>query len=150
MPIITTRGEYALRTLLDLALQDPTGMHKAGAIAKRTKIPPKFLEAILNQLKSGGFISSKRGVDGGYMLARPADRIFVGDVMQVVEGTGLIAKRCPSKKDDDKCSAACTCGMFGMWSRLADAVAGVLHKTTIQDLKQEYLATQNLTASYQI
>lgn len=150
MPIITTRGEYALRTLLDLALQNPAEMHKAGAIAKRTKIPPKFLEAILNQLKSGGFVSSKRGVDGGYTLARPADRIYLGDVLQIVEGAGLLSTHCPSKKEDNRCSSACTCGMYGLWSQLAEAVAGVLHNRTIQDLKNEYLANQNLTASYQI
>ncbi|HTL52540.1 MAG TPA: Rrf2 family transcriptional regulator [Planctomycetota bacterium] len=150
MPIITTRGEYALRTLLDLALQNPSEMHKAGAIARRTKIPAKFLEAILFQLRSGGFITSKRGVDGGYMLARPADRIYLGDVVQVIEGASILGKHCPSKADDNQCSAACTCGMFGLWSKLSSAVAEILHKTTIQDLKQEYLANQNLTASYQI
>lgn len=150
MPIITTRGEYALRTLLDLAMQNPTEMHKAGAIARRTKIPAKFLEAILFQLRSGGFITSKRGVDGGYMLARPADRIYLGDVVAVVEGASLLAVHCPSKTDDNKCSAACSCGMFGVWSELSTAVAEILHKKTIQDLKQEFITNQNLTTSYQI
>jgi Rrf2 family cysteine metabolism transcriptional repressor len=83
---ISVKGEYALQALFDLASQPPGGPIKIGAIAKRQQIPQKFLELILAGLKQGGFVESRRGAEGGYMLARPADRISVGEVLRFVEG----------------------------------------------------------------
>lgn len=82
---ISVKGEYALLALFDLALQTPGEPVKIGDIARRQKIPQKFLELILAGLKQGGFVESRRGAEGGYLLARPAESITVGQVIRFVE-----------------------------------------------------------------
>src|SRR6516164_2496624 len=83
---ISVKGEYALQAIFDLALQSGTDPIKIADIAKRQKIPQKFLELILASLKQGGFVESRRGAEGGYLLGRPPDAIKVGDVLRFVEG----------------------------------------------------------------
>jgi Rrf2 family protein len=83
---ISVKGEYALHAMFDLALQKPGEPIKIADIARRQKIPQKFLELILAGLKQGGFVESRRGAEGGYLLARPPDAITVGEVVQFMEG----------------------------------------------------------------
>ena len=81
---ISVKGDYALHAIFDLALQKFGEPIKIADIAKRQKIPQKFLELILAGLKQGGFVESRRGAEGGYRLARPADQIAVGEVLKFV------------------------------------------------------------------
>ena len=90
---ISVKGEYALHAIFDLALQRTREPVKIADIAKRQKIPQKFLELILAGLKQGGFVESRRGAEGGYLLARPADAITVGEVLRFIEGTGKNRRR---------------------------------------------------------
>ena len=71
---ISVKGDYALHAIFDLALQRPGQPIKIADIARRQKIPQKFLELILSRLKQGGFVESRRGAEGGYLLARPPGR----------------------------------------------------------------------------
>src|SRR6266545_6378197 len=82
---ISVKGEYALQAVLDLASQPPGHPVKIADIARRQRIPQKFLELILASLKQGGFVESRRGAEGGYRLARPADQITIGQVLKFVE-----------------------------------------------------------------
>jgi Rrf2 family cysteine metabolism transcriptional repressor len=82
---ISVKGEYALHALFDLASQPRGEPVKIADIARRQKIPQKFLELILASLKQGGFVESKRGAEGGYFLARAAESITVGQVIRFVE-----------------------------------------------------------------
>src|SRR5580700_7205964 len=82
---ISVKSEYALLAIFDLAMQSPGELVKIADIAGRQKIPQKFLELILASLKKGGFVESRRGAEGGYKLARPADQITVGQVLKYVE-----------------------------------------------------------------
>src|SRR6202171_5309460 len=83
---ISVKGDYALHAVFDLSSQPPGRPVKIADIAKRQKIPQKFLELILASLKQGGFVESRRGAEGGYLLARPADSIKVGEVLGFIEG----------------------------------------------------------------
>src|ERR1044071_806697 len=83
---ISVKGEYALQALFDLASQTPGEPVRIADIARRQKIPQKFLELILASLKQGGFVESRRGADGGYLLTRSAEQLTVGDVLRFVEG----------------------------------------------------------------
>src|SRR5579862_4510017 len=83
---ISVKGEYALQAIYDLATQPPGEPVRIADIARRQKIPQKFLELILASLKQGGFVESRRGAEGGYLLARPADVMTVGEVLRFVEG----------------------------------------------------------------
>ncbi len=83
--IISVKAEYALQAVFDLAAQPSGDLVKIAEIATRQKIPQKFLELILSDLKQGGFVESRRGAEGGYRLAKPADQIMVGDVLRFME-----------------------------------------------------------------
>src|SRR5690242_16218243 len=82
---ISAKADYAMRAVLELAAAEDPPV-KRDEIVQRQKIPVKFLESILGELKHGGIVSSQRGAEGGYWLARPANEITVADVMRVVEG----------------------------------------------------------------
>ena len=82
---ITARVDCAVRALVELAADGPE-LVKADALSNAQSIPPKFLEAVLADLRRGGLVSSRRGPDGGYWLARPAGEITVADVIRTLEG----------------------------------------------------------------
>ena len=84
---ITQKSKYALRATLELAVRFGHGPVSIGEIAKAQAIPARFLEAILAQLKRAGLVESRRGNEGGYVLARDPARISVGDVLRVVQGS---------------------------------------------------------------
>src|SRR5437868_14770900 len=83
----SVKGEYALQAIFDLASQRAGEPIKTADIAQRQKIPQKFLELILAGLKQGGFVESRRGAEGGYLLSRAPDSITVGQVIRYVEGS---------------------------------------------------------------
>jgi len=83
---ITQKSKYALRATLELAMRFGHGPVSIGEVAKAQAIPARFLEAILAQLKRANLVESRRGNEGGYVLARPPVRISVGDVLRVVQG----------------------------------------------------------------
>jgi Rrf2 family protein len=85
---ISGKGDYVLRAMFDLASQPVGQPVKIAEIARRQAIPQKFLELILAGLKQGGFVESRRGADGGYLLARQPEFLTVGEVLRFVEGRG--------------------------------------------------------------
>lgn len=132
---ISVKGEYALHAILDLASQRPGEPIKIADIARRQKIPQKFLELILAGLKQGGFVESRRGAEGGYLLARPADALTVGEVLRFVEGP----QQSRGKGRGDKAQGP----FVEMWDRVDRAVSGVIDKTTFADLLREWTEKQN-------
>ena len=126
---ISVKGEYALQALFDLASQ-PAGVPvKIGSIAKRQRIPQKFLELILAGLKQGGFVESRRGAEGGYLLVRPAETLTAGEVLRFVEGPQ--PNRTGSRRKGESPFAE-------MWSRVDRAMADVLDHTTFADLRKAW------------
>src|SRR5947208_4282888 len=81
----SVKGEYALQAIFDLASQRPGEPVKIADIARRQRIPQKFLELILSGLKQGGFVESRRGAECGYLLARSAESISFGEMLRYVE-----------------------------------------------------------------
>jgi Rrf2 family protein len=128
MMAISVKGEYALQAIFDLALNGRGEPVKIAEIARRQKIPQKFLELILAGLKQGGFVESRRGADGGYLLARTPEQINVGQVLQFVEG-----RRSQNTRRQKPESP------FGdMWRRVDEAVSGIVDHTTFADLVREW------------
>lgn len=84
---LSLRGEYALRALMVLGEPDAAGIVRIQAISEAQQIPKRFLEQILNDLKTGGFLESRRGMAGGYRLARPPQTITLAEVLGFIEGT---------------------------------------------------------------
>ena len=126
---ISVKGEYALQAIFDLAANAGPEPVKIAEIARRQKIPQKFLELILASLKQGGFVESRRGAEGGYRLAKPADQILVGDVLRHME---------EAKKNKRAAGNPFT----GMWTRVDQAVSAVLDHTTFAELAREHKQSQ--------
>ena len=131
---ISVKGEYALQAILDLASRCPGEPVKIAEIAGRQKIPQKFLELILASLKQGGFVESRRGADGGYLLARPADSITVGEVVRFVEGTPTDRARSRRKGETP---------FSDMWQQVDRAVSGILDKTSFGDVLRAWTEKQS-------
>jgi Rrf2 family protein len=102
---ISKRSEYALRALIDLGIASEMGwpMLQISELASKEKLPIKFLEQIFTQLKSAGYVVSRRGKFGGYSLARPMNRIKFGEVIRLIEGP-LAPIRCVSQTSYAPCS----------------------------------------------
>ncbi len=131
---ISVKGEYALQAIFDLALQAAGEPVKIAGIARRQKIPQKFLELILAGLKQGGFVESRRGAEGGYLLARPAEAITVGEVLRFVEGAQHGKSHGRSKVETP---------FSGMWERVDGAVSAILDNTSFADLARAWNEKQN-------
>lgn len=126
---ISVKCEYALHAIFDLATRHGSEPVKIADIARRQKIPQKFLELILASLKQGGFVESRRGADGGYLLARKADLITVGDVLKFVEGRQEEKAR-QRRQDDSPFSE--------LWAGVDQVVNNVLDSTTFAQLAREW------------
>lgn len=127
---LSKKCDYALRALYELARQEADAPLKIGEIAERQAIPARFLEAILNQLKQGGFVQSRRGAEGGYQLARRAGQIRVGEIIRFVEGP-LTPMACPEG------AGAAECPFRSLWKRAEEALAAVYDSTSLQDVVDE-------------
>jgi len=127
---ISAKADYAMRAMLELAAaEDPPC--KRDQIAQAQKIPVKFLETILGELKHAGIVSSQRGAEGGYWLARPADEITVADVMRVVEGP--LASIRESRPEDLAYEGAAE-SLRDVWVALRANMREVLEGVTLADV----------------
>ncbi len=127
---ISVKAEYALEAIFDLAMQPGTEPVRIADIAKRRKIPQKFLELILSNLKQGGFVESRRGADGGYLLARAAGQITVGEVIRHIDGP--VERRGENNGFED------------FWARVDKSMSEIVDKTSFQMLADEWQAKQSL------
>ena len=126
---ISVKAEYALQAIFDLATQPGGEPIRIADIAKRQRIPQKFLELILSNLKQGGFVESRRGADGGYLLARVPSQLTVGDVIRHVDG--------PNQRRTG------TPGIEEMWQRVDESINCILDTTNFQKLADEWQAKQS-------
>jgi Rrf2 family protein len=126
---ISVKSEYALKAILDLSTTSGTEPVKIADIAKRQKIPQKFLELILASLRQGGFVESRRGADGGYRLSRPPTEITVGQVLAYVENGKKTTRAAPDPFSD-------------MWRRVDKAVSDILDHTTFAELDRQWREAQ--------
>jgi Rrf2 family cysteine metabolism transcriptional repressor len=133
---VSSKCYYALRAVYALSEHGSPEPMKIAEIAEREQIPIRFLEVILGQLKGGGFVQSRRGAEGGYRLARPADRITVGDIMRYVDGP-IAPVDCVSQTRPKECEFHGDCHFFGFWGRMRQAISDVVDRTTFADLVRE-------------
>ena len=122
---ISLKGEYALQAVFDLCSQPPGQPVRIAEIAGRQKIPQKFLELILASLKQGGFVESRRGAEGGYLLARPPSQITIGEVYRFFESAPNGKQRARRRVESP---------FTELWKRVDGAVSGVIDHTTFADL----------------
>ncbi|MBI4300601.1 MAG: Rrf2 family transcriptional regulator [Chloroflexi bacterium] len=143
---LSTKGDYATRILMDLSTAGGSKAVSVADLAVRTAIPAKYLEQIMLRLKSAGIVRSKRGVYGGYELAREADSLTVGEVVRIMDGP-LAPSLCASRSAHKPCPAyRCPsedgCVLRSLWLEVRDAIASVLDGTTFAELARRQNQTQ--------
>lgn len=132
---ITYKGDYALKTILDLALHYGNGVVTIHDLAKRLDIPIKFLEQILLDLKRGGFVESRRGKIGGYLLAKAPSDIKLGDVVRFIDGP--IEPIACAEKRYSGCEDIYKCVFKKIWREISLATSGIVDSITFEDLTNQ-------------
>jgi Rrf2 family protein len=132
---LSLRGEYALRALIVLGLDHGNSVVPIQTISSAQNIPKRFLEQILNDLKSAGILESKRGVAGGYRLKMPPDRITLAEVIRHIEGP-LAPVSCVSERFYEKCSCPDEekCGIRSVMMDVRTAIVKILEGVTVAQL----------------
>lgn len=134
---LSKRGEYALRSLINLGIAAEVGrsLVRASELAAREQLPVKFLEQILQVMKEAGYIQSERGKYGGYRLAKPVREIKIGEVVRLIDGP-LAPIGCVSQTAYEKCTCPdeAHCGLRMLMLDVRNAIAGILDRYTLADV----------------
>jgi Rrf2 family iron-sulfur cluster assembly transcriptional regulator len=130
---VSTRGDYAARALLSLALHTTEGPTSVRDIADRTGLPQPYLEQILLALKGAGLVRSKRGVGGGYVLARPPDEIDLAEVVSAVDGP-IQAGDFGRPHTNGACDHEGQCVLLAIWGDVGDRMRDLLEGYSLADL----------------
>jgi Rrf2 family protein len=144
---ITYKGDYALKTILDLSLHYGNGVVTIHELAKRADIPIKFLEQVLLDLKRGGFVESRRGKIGGYMLARPPSGIRLGEVIRFIDGP--IEPIACAGRSYSGCRDIYRCIFRRIWRDITRATSDMVDGLTFEELAGR-VRRHKETPAYQI
>lgn len=146
---ISYKGDYAIKTLLELAeqCQGEEVVTKITQLSKKLDIPFKFLEAVLLELKKGGFVKSKRGKEGGYYLSKTPSKIFIGEIVRCIEGP--IEPIACVDEGYKGCKDSKHCVIKGVWQKTAQAISSVIDHVSLEDLLEEAKKKQQ-TLNYEI
>lgn len=129
---ISTRGRYAIRMMLDLALADATKPVRVKEIAARQEISEKYMEQIISILNKAGFVRSIRGPQGGYFLTRSPEDYTVGMILRLTEGS-MAPVDC-LEYEEGGCPRQEDCVTYLLWKKLDSAIKGVIDTVTLADL----------------
>ena len=130
---ISTKGRYALRLMLDIALNEKSGEPvRIKDIARRQDLSGKYLEQIISVLNKAGFVKSIRGPQGGYLLTKQPSDYTVGMILRLTEGS-LSPVACLDD-ENNVCDRIDECATIVLWRKLNDAISGVVDTVTLEDL----------------
>ena len=129
---ISTRGRYALRLMIDLALNGSDQYVTIRSVSERQGISYKYLEQMITVLSRAGYVKSIRGSQGGYKLARPAEEYTVGMILRLIEGS-LVPVAC-MEDEPNQCPRSAECVTLDVWKQLGDAINSALDNITLADL----------------
>ncbi len=133
--MVSTKGRYALRVMLDLALHSDEAFVSLKAICARQGVSFKYLETIVSLLHKGKLVESSRGKEGGYRLARPAEQITVSEVLRLTEGS--IAPVACLSDGGNGCDRAENCLTLPMWKQLNQLIETYLSGVTLASLCED-------------
>jgi Rrf2 family protein len=146
---ISTKGDYATRALQDLALHYEEGPVPVEAIAGRQNLPVRYLEQLLLTLKRAGLLMSKRGVNGGYYLAKPPREITLGQIVRAVDGP-TVPIFCVADAPREYCQQESVCALRDVWLEVRDAVSAIVDHVTLADLCERVRTRAGERVSFQI
>lgn len=132
--MISTRGRYALRVMLDLAMHEPETYVPLKDIAKRQCISGKYLEAVIKALVSEGLLSGVRGKGGGYKLTKLPSEYSVGDILRLTEGTIATVSCVECSGSQEECVRAGECLTLPLWQKLNSVVNDFFDSITLEDM----------------
>jgi Rrf2 family protein len=152
--MLSQKSKYALKAMMVLAQEHGHGPVLIADIAARERIPRRFLELILLELKNSGVLHSRKGKGGGYLLSKPPGNISVGQVLRILEGP-LAPLPCASRTAYQKCEECVderTCGVRILMKEVRDALAAILDSTTLEDVlrRSQAAATGRESLSFSI
>lgn len=130
---VSTRGDYASRALLSLSLHPDEAPTSVRDIAERTGLPQPYLEQILLALKGAGLVRSKRGVGGGYILARAPEDIRLSEIVSAVDGP-IVAGDFGEPHQDGACDHEGQCVLLAIWASVGDHMRRLLDSFTLADI----------------
>lgn len=134
---VSTRGEYGVRAMVALAHHYGEGPMSIAEIARKSNIPPAYLEQLIAPLRRAELVKSRRGARGGYILARTPEEIRVGDVYRVMEGP-VAPMECVSEDlADQTCPLIDGCETRPIWLKVRNSIVDVLDSTTLADLTRD-------------
>lgn len=142
---ISTKGRYALRTMIDLAMNDTGENISIKAIAARQGISTKYLEQIISTLNKAGYVKSERGANGGYRLTKKPEEYAVGMILRLTEGS-LAITTC-TQDEQNLCERYGCCTTVKVWEKINKAISDVVDNITIADLAAD---EQNSTNNFVI
>ncbi|MGI6577122.1 MAG: RrF2 family transcriptional regulator [Eubacteriales bacterium] len=140
---ISTRGRYALRMMLDLAMNEKDQYVTVKEISQRQGISAKYLEQIISVFSKANYVKGLRGARGGYKLSKAPEEYTVGMILRLIEGD-LVPVSC-MESDPIDCEKADYCASLEVWNRIYDAVSNVVDNITLLDLVE--LQKKKLNAS---
>lgn len=134
--MLTRKGKYGLKALIHLARIPAGELALVGDIAAENRIPKKFLDAILGELRNAGFVTSRKGKGGGYRLARAPEAIPIGDVVRTLDGP-LAPIACASRTRYERCEDCdeATCRVRRVMIEVREAIAAVLDGRSLADMR---------------
>jgi Rrf2 family protein len=136
--MLTNKGKYGLKAMVHLAGMPPGNPALVAEIAETNNIPKKFLDAILGELRTAGFVHSKKGRGGGYVLARPATDIMVGAIIRSLDGP-LAPIGCASRTSYRRCEDCAPdkpCSVRLVMEQVRDSIAAVLDSRSLAEMRQ--------------
>lgn len=133
---ISTKGRYALRVMLDLAIHNTGEYIPLKEISQRQDITVKYLEQIIPHLKKVGYLKSIRGNSGGYRLAKEPREYVIGDILRTMEGS--LAPISCLEDDPNLCERSNTCPTLKFWQGLEKVISDYVNSVTLQDLLDEH------------
>ncbi len=129
---ISTKGRYALRLMLDMAVHGTGELVRIKDVAERQQISEKYLEQIIASLRKAGYVKSVRGSQGGYKLSKEPSEYTVGMILRITEGNMAPVECLEDEKNT--CDRAFACVTLRLWEELDKAIKGVIDRITLQDL----------------
>jgi len=131
---LSTQSRYGVRAIFDIAYNSPHSPAQIKDIYRRQRIPARYLEQIFQKLRKNGFLVSKRGPRGGYMLKKPPDQIKVGDIIRSVEGHSMIVFCTEIEGSRKKCTLYDKCVTKKVWQEGCNRLFGYFDSISIADL----------------
>ena len=150
--MLTNKGKYGLKAMVHLAGLPQGARIGVAEIAEAHRIPKKFLDAILGDLRNAGFVHSKKGPGGGYALARPADEIRIGHVVRALDGP-LAPLPCASRtayRPCEDCADEAACSVRLAMLAVRNSIAGILDNLTLEQMRSLPQAEAEASLTYHI